>query len=271
VQVRPENVIVSLTSVPKRFGTTLPVVLAATRQQSVKLTTVVSLPQSYRKWGAPPPFETDMDGVRVFRPSRDHGPATKLLGGLEYAAENPEISHIITIDDDVVPGSARLFEYLIACAKITGGAVTAGGIRLKGEPYRGSGEGLSYKSRFERTHIPSGYRCVIYPVRPLLQSDLPFRMIEDMPAGTFNDDDAFFGCLLGALSIGLVGVPAARPRNVQGDGGSAVEEDTSVHRIDNQAEIFRHGVEQGFLPMPLPSVPVAVRLKLAAAFMRTML
>jgi len=269
--IRPENVIVSLTSVPKRFSSTLPAVLAATRQQSVVLRTIVSLPHCYRKWGAAPPFDTAQTNVEVFRPSQDYGPATKLLGGLEYAAAHPEISHIITVDDDGVPGSNRIFEYLIACAEITGGAVTAGGIRLKRPPYLRSGDGLSYRSRFGRTHIPSGYRCVIYPVAPLLQSDFPFRLMAEMPPGTFNDDDAYFGCLLGALSIGLVGVPAARPRNLEGDGGSAVVEGALVHRIENQAEIFRYGVARGHLPAQLPAMPLGQRLQLVAAYLRMQL
>lgn len=268
MRIQPENVIVSLTSVPRRFATTLPEVLSAIQRQSVAPRIVVSIPHAYRKWGASPPFETDIEGVEVFRPSRDYGPATKLLGGLEYAAAHPEITHIITVDDDVVAASDRLFEYLMVCAGITQGAVTPGGIRLKRPPFRRSGEGLSYKSRFHRTHIPSGYRSVIYPVAPLLRSDLPFRMIDDMPPGAFNDDDAYFGCLLGALSVELVAVPAIKPRNVAGDGGSAVQEAAAMHRVDNQAAILRHGVDRGFLKLPLPALPLLKRIKLALAYVR---
>lgn len=269
--IRPDRVIVSLTSVPRRFNTTLPKVLSALRRQSVAPRIVLSIPHSYRKWGASPPFATDVPDVEIHRPAEDYGPATKLLGGLEYAAAHPEVSHVITMDDDVVPGSDRLFEYLLTCSAIVGCAVTSGGIRLKHAPYRRSGEGLSYRSRFQRMHIPSGYRGVVYPVKPLLQSDRPFRLLAEMPPGTFNDDDACFGCLLGAMSIGLVGVPARKPINVEGDGGSAVSEMTTVHRVDNQAAIFQHGVERGFLGLPLPSLPLSKRIRLAAAHARLML
>jgi hypothetical protein len=245
-------ILLSLTSIPRRFDTTLPEVVRGLGRQSIDSPIVVNIPTSYRKWGAAavPTWLQGMDGVHVHRPSMDFGPATKLLGALEYASGRPDIEYIVTCDDDVLPRSRRHIEHLITCARLLPGcAVTIKGIELLHSPYR-TKDGLTYRSRNKPVHAPAGYNCVVYPAPKLLQTATPFTLRNTLSDGVFHDDDAYFGLVLSVLNIPLIAVPGQRTKSAGNDGGSGVAEDSGRDRRDNEMEIFSTAVRDGLLSVP---------------------
>jgi hypothetical protein len=245
-------ILLSLTSIPRRFETTLPEVVRSLRRQSVDSPVLVNIPTSYRKWGPAtvPAWLDGMNEVHVHRPSMDYGPATKLLGALEYARERPEIEYIVTCDDDMVPRSSRHIEHLITCARLLPGcAVTIKGIELLHPPYRAR-NGLDYRSRNRPVHAPAGYNCVVYPARKLLETATPFTLRNTLADGVFHDDDAYFGLVLSVLNIPLIAVPGQKTRSVGDDGGSGVAEAAGRDRRDNEMDIFSTAVRDGHLSVP---------------------
>jgi len=225
---------------------------------------LVNIPARYRKWGdAAPPTGIERDGVVVYRPSQDYGPATKLLGALEYCRDRPGIKYIITVDDDFVPRTRGHIQYLLKCARaLPGAAVTIGGILLDREPFR-SKDGIKYDQRLRRVHAPAGFRGVVYPA-DALRNTVAFELMASLPEGIFHDDDAYFGCVLSVLGVPLVAVPG-RPKMYEaaGAGTSAVAEHTSLHRIDNEMEIYRAAVRGGILRVPIPDPALPFRQKMA--------
>lgn len=250
------KVIVSLTSIPRRFDAALPRAVESLTRQSLPCQIVVNIPREYRKWGAVSGDDLPAmpDGVTIHRPSRDYGPATKLLGAIEYA-RGKAVSHIVTVDDDIVLSSPHYLRYLIACASIAKGcAVTVGGIRLDHAPFR-NGDGLTYGSKFTFVDSPAGYLGVVYPAGPLLASRLPFDLSGTLPPGTFNDDDAYFGAVLHQLGVPLLAIPkfpGKRNREAEGSGPSAVAEQAQADRVENESAIFSAAVAHGVIKVNRP-------------------
>lgn len=260
------NVVISLTSIPRRFSDALPRAVAALAGQSLQAPIVVNIPAGYRKWGPVEP--PSIPGATVFAPSRDFGPGTKLLGALEYIADKPEIDYVITCDDDVLPRSKTHLEYLLRCAEASpSAAITVKGVALEKPPFR-AGDGLRYKNRFRRVHLPAGFRGVVYPVRKLRNSLLPFAFANEFPDGVFNDDDFYFGVLLQKFGIPLVAVPSRKLADAQGAGESGVAEQVELDRRDNEADLIRFALDRGFLCRDLPPLTWAHKARLALLYLR---
>lgn len=270
--MRGDEVLISLTSVPRRFARSLAQTVAGLRRQSIKPTILLNIPTHYRKWGEAPPLPFEIPpGVKLYRPSQDFGPATKLLGALEYIRDRPQIRFIATADDDLYPPAAGHLQYLLSCAAaLPGSAITMGGILLEREPFRAD-DGLSYGKTMRLVHAPAGYRGVVYPAAPLRENNLPFELRKRLPEGIFQDDDAYFGCVLSALGIPLASVPGRpRMRKTDGAGASAVAEKAERSRIDNEMTIFQAAVGEGLLEVPIadPAISLKARASILLAYLR---
>jgi hypothetical protein len=114
------GVLISLTSVPRRFDGALLEILGRLKSQHLQCEILLNIPRLYRKWGAVhvPDNLTKMKGVTVFSPTRDYGPGTNLLGALEYIQNRRDITHIITVDDDIVIEDDCHLHYLAAHARV---------------------------------------------------------------------------------------------------------------------------------------------------------
>ncbi len=249
------TVVISLTSIPRRLDGALLETLAGIKRQRLKCEIIVNIPRQYRKWGAVesvPAAVLQVKGVTVFSPTRDYGPGTKLLGALEYIRDRPEITHIITVDDDIVIEDDLHLQYLAAHARVFPDvAITFGGIKLERFPFR-YGDGLSYDHKYKFVDGVHGFRGVLYPARHLLDSCLPFTFFENLPAGAFFDDDAYFGIVLSMLKIPLFAIPMRLPGGAGVkvsplEGGSAVQELVEKERTQNEMEIFQYAYNAGFL------------------------
>ncbi len=264
------NVLVSLTSIPRRIsGSSLDEVIASLLRQDIDCDIAIHIPYEYRKWGKfdlPEKF-TDIPRIRILRPQADYGPATKLLGALEYARDHPEIEHIITVDDDVCFQDKSHLRYLLAYGQaLPGHAITVGGIRLK-DMELSSRKSLRYRDIMRYVDIPAGYKGVVYPARKLLASPLPFELRHSLPDGIFHDDDAYFGILLNELSIPLLSVPSrpgsASRRQSREGGASAVAEGAGENRQANEMNILRYVASRGQIGRlsrrKLPPAPVLLK------------
>lgn len=272
--------VISLTSVPRRFDTSLRSTIQAVRTQVNCPDIIVNLPVRYRKWGTHevPAHLHGLANVTVNRTEVDYGPATKLLGALQFLSRNPGPTHVLTIDDDLVFTNKRHVDYLMRCSRIVPeAALTIGGIKLEGPPYR-CDRGLTYDNRYTFVDLPAGYRCSSYPVRPLLESPLTFSLREELPDGVFSDDDIYFGILLSLLGIPLFALPSGFFSGMVasiGAGESAVAEHVAVDRKTNESEILSDAVERGLLVpacrRPRAPFGVARHLRLRCERLRTAL
>jgi hypothetical protein len=252
--VKP-TVLISLTSIPRRLDGALLEALAGLKRQRLECEIILNIPRQYRKWGTlecVPAAVAQVKGVTVFFPRRDYGPGTKLLGALEYIKDRPEITHIITVDDDIVVEDNKHLQYLADHAEVFPDfAITFGGIKLERFPFR-YGNGLSYDHKYKFVDGVQGFRGVLYPARRLLNSDLPFTFFEKLPAGAFFDDDAYFGIVLSMLEVPLFAIPMRLPGGAgvkvsQLEGGSAVQELIEKERTQNEMEIFQSAYNAGYL------------------------
>lgn len=255
------NFLISLTSIPRRLDGSLLEVLATLKKQSLKCDILVNIPKAYRKWGPVqliPSVLRNLEDVVVFSPSVDYGPATKLLGALEYIQDRPEITHVITVDDDMLIDDPKHLAYLAKYSEILPDcAITFGGIKLEKFPFR-HGDGLTYERKFSFVDAPAGYKGVLYPMQRLRNSRVPFEFSNNLPPGVFNDDDAYFGIVLSTLNIPLFAIPK-RPRGSEiksspMEGGSAVVELAQKERTQNEMEIFQFAVSHGYFPNPTNDV-----------------
>ena len=90
--------VISLTSIPPRFGQ-LPRVIAALRAQTARARILLVLPSRYRRFPghhAPPPLE----GVEILRPDQDPGPIAKLALATQQARGGGQDCHLLYCDDD---------------------------------------------------------------------------------------------------------------------------------------------------------------------------
>lgn len=249
--------LISLTSIPRRLDGSLLEVVAALKRQSLKCTILINIPHTYRKWGpvgSIPIGLKQIEDVVIFSPKKDYGAATKLLGALEYVQDRPEVSHIITVDDDMIFEDPDHLRYLSNFAMFFPGyAVTFGGIKLEHFPFKFD-DGLTYYNRFKFVDVPAGYRGVSYPANLLRDSKLPVELSSSLPPGVFNDDDSYFGIVLSALGIPLFAIPNRHGGfqvqvSTQGN-ESAVAELADKERTQNEMEIFQYAVSHGYFLDP---------------------
>lgn len=237
------KVLVSLTSVPKRLKSSLPIVLEELGKQSLDCDILLCVPHTYRKWGTVSAHDIGPlpEYVTLYRPSEDFGPATKLLGALEFSKDR-DYDAIITVDDDVVFSNSKYLNYLAGFHEISADVCwTVGGIKLGSWPYHNR-FGLQYDRRFQQVDAVRGVTGTVYPVKKLMETPLPFELRKQLPSGIFHDDDAYFGAVLYKLGIPLYAVPMMHGNNVvevDNAGESAVIEKTEEPRTSNESRIFR--------------------------------
>jgi hypothetical protein len=190
--------------------------------------------------------------ITVFRPKKDYGPATKLFGALEYIKTRPEITRIITVDDDIEFIYADHIERITSLhAKRPDEVLTFSGLRLSRYPYRFS-NGLDNDNYCCYVDVPAGFFGVSYPVKRLLENAhlLKDEFIATLPAGVFHEDDSYMAIICGIAGIPIYsfkGEYLVMVRQTH-DGGSAISEQMGKDRIDNECEIYQFAVSKGYLP-----------------------
>jgi len=249
------DTLISLTTIPRRFNTCLPNVIRSIKSQTIKCKILINIPTKYKKWNDDifiPEYLIDND-IIIFRTVKDYGPATKLLGAVEYLSKNniTNIRNIITIDDDMIYSDIHHIEKLNTMSNIFPEyIITYSGIKLGSFPYRYQ-NGLIYNN-LGFVDVPAGFFGVVYPVSCLKQANnyLQDDFISTLPPGIFNDDDAFFGIVFSVANIPIYSCMGDIVLNVEptNDGGSAVSEHVSKHRCDNESELFQFAVMKSFLP-----------------------
>lgn len=246
-----DKYIVSLTSIPRRLDKSIFITIKELKKQSMISKILINIPYKYKKWkeyNLDKDFFKNDENVIIYRPSKDYGPATKLLGALEYIKDKKHIKYIITVDDDIIFNNGKVIETLIKNSeKHKDCAFTFGGIKLVNYPYK-YGNGLKYNN-IGYVDVPSGYMGVLYPCDKLRINNKIFNYMENLPDGIFNDDDAYFGIILSILKIPLISLKKISSiKLAKYCGGSAVSENTSKHRIINEMEIFQYAVKHNLLP-----------------------
>jgi len=249
------DTIISMTSIPRRFNTCLPGVIESLKRQSAKYTIVLNIPTEYVKWKGEvniPDWITNDAAITVFRPKKDYGPATKLLGALEYIETRPGIKNIITVDDDIEFLYENHIERIVdLSSKRPGEVLTHSGLRLAHPPYRFR-NGLDNDNYTCYVDVPAGFFGVLYPVNRLLENTLLFtdEFISTLPSGVFHDDETFMAIVCGIAEIPIYsfkGEHAVMVRQTY-DGGSAIAEQMGKDRTDNETELYQFAVSKGYLP-----------------------
>jgi glycosyltransferase involved in cell wall biosynthesis len=252
------RVLLSVTSVPQRFDNSLREVVS--KLQETGETVVVCLPTHYRKWGrAPTPdYLTNYSNIVLFQPSKDYGPATKLLGALEYIhGAKDTFDAIVTLDDDLyyADTSAAITYLKQQSLQRPGCVITIGGLKLGHFPYRPK-NGV-YGNNVGYVDAVAGFRGVYYPLDKIKHDRRIFDFVSEFPEGIFNDDDAYFGICLSRMEVPIFAVKPPKRNSdrvavtlvsAQGAGGSAVQEKAEMNRIDNAMRIFQFAVSKGWLP-----------------------
>jgi len=243
-----EQVLISLTSIPRRFDSSLIEVLNSLKKQHRKCKIILNIPKEYKKWGEPEIPEELLNDKEIilWRPAKDYGPATKLLGALEYISKNPGFKYVLTVDDDLYYKDCEYLDYILEFSKLMPScALTTHGIKLKHYPFEHK-NGLEYINKFCFVDVPAGYRYVLYPVEPLMKDDSIFTFSEKLPKGIFNDDDAYFGIFLNYINVPLFAMP--KKPGIKGilacnAGSSGVTEKVEKSREKNVTEIFQYAVQ----------------------------
>lgn len=237
------RILVALTTIPRRLKSSVPDVFACLKAQDLEFDVVISVPRTYRKWGAIDESAVSEipNWVNLHRPTEDFGPATKLLGALEFAS-NRNYDHIITVDDDVIFSPKNYLSYLAGYSSIDPDAAwTVGGIQLSCWPYHNR-FGLRYNSEYCYVNAVRGVAGTVYPVRKLLSSNLPYSLRNKVLSNAFHDDDAYFGAVLHSMDIPIIAVPS-HPHGgvvtIASSGESAVAEKQDRDRKTNESEFFR--------------------------------
>lgn len=159
------RVVISLTSIPPRFGS-LHACLSALLQQTAEIAAVnLYLPRQYRRFPGTWPLPIVPEGVSIHQVAHDLGPATKILPAV--AAYRGTDTLILFCDDDRIydPGWAA---HLIAAAKAhPGSAVAAFGTKV--------------------SHISdTGWVSPQVPAAPFVKKDLAYRAKRALSLGRWK-------------------------------------------------------------------------------------
>ena len=136
-----DEYLISLTSIPRRLNKNYRIMILYLKKQTFKCKILVNIPRTYKKWGdytLPDNIVEDDELVEIYRPKKDYGPATKLMGALDYIKEtgNKTIKYVITMDDDVFYKNFNTVDTLVrAEKKFKNCAITFNGIKLIKHPY----------------------------------------------------------------------------------------------------------------------------------------
>jgi hypothetical protein len=192
-----------MTSVPSRFKTTLPTVIKEIQKSIPNVEIIVSIPKSYRKgweWNEP-----DLDEIKKISTlnivEEDWGPATKLLGGIEWVKNNNlNIDSIITFDDDIILNDFKLQVQNLSTNFLNKKCIiTSRGLKASYAPYY-SGNGLF---GIEESYCDgvAGFLGVFYP-STFWENDTCFDLIKSDNL-FYSEDDAYFGAVAKTLNINI--------------------------------------------------------------------
>jgi len=256
------HILVSVTTIPRRFAQSLPAVIASIQRQTRRVKIIVNIPDNYVKWpgssvGPIPEAWTHDPDILVYTTSRDYGPATKLLGAIEFLATGEErqgivpsqITHILTIDDDIVYTDTQFIQRFVdAIAQYPKYVLPIKSICLGCPPYH-QARGLIY-DREGFVDVPRGFHGVAYPLSELAPDRFYMspEFIGTLIPEVFNDDDAFFGIILGIMNVPIFVTNFKLDAKVVDDGKSAVQENVAKNRLTAEMEIYQFAVQKGYLP-----------------------
>lgn len=256
------HILVSVTTIPRRFAQSLPAVIASIQQQTRRVKIIVNVSDNYVKWpgssvGPIPEAWTHDPDILVYTTSRDYGPATKLLGAIEFLAAGEErqgivpsqITHILTIDDDIVYSDTQFIQRFVdAIAQYPRYVLPIKSICLGCPPYHHC-KGLIY-DREGFVDVPRGFHGVAYPLSKLAPDRFYMspEFIGTLIPEVFNDDDAFFGIILGIMNVPIFVINHRLETGSVDAGESAVQENSSKNRMTAEMEIYQFAVQKGYLP-----------------------
>jgi hypothetical protein len=260
------NLLLSISTVPPRFQDILPEVLDSLREVECKK--IVLIPKRYLKWGVPkiPSSIIERQDIEVVMPKLDYGPATKLLGAIEYARLHNQFTHILTLDDDAYyTRPLDLIKRFKDIAALRANEVlTIGGIKIVSHPYAYR-NGLMIHNH-GHVDLVTGCDGVLYPLS-LIDNDLLFSGFDDLPKGIFNDDDLYFGIVLSRLKIPVFSFATTKEirkqnpiKHVWQNSFSAVQFGVDLSRVTNQMQIIQYAVHQGWLPNPYSRISFSDKL-----------
>jgi hypothetical protein len=259
------DILVSMTSIPPRFSNSLKQVLEYTfnslKESDFDFRILVTIPVTYKKWGS-----WNIDNLLKSLPQNgenkiffqivdlDWGPATKLIGAVDYCQKHEVLPEFIfTIDDDIIFDSLNesILTYIEKYRTLrTQAVMTSGGIVLDHEPYK-YGDGLKYDTDGDFVDAVAGYKGVLYPYSMIGGYFMYFLkdIITNYPVDIFNDDDASIGITLSKANKPIYGF-----RNVSSecfkclDGGySGVQDKVSSDRIVRESEIYQIAVQREYI------------------------
>ena len=257
----PSEILISMTSVPRRFNTSLPEVISKLVPNKYNIPLVLVIPQEYKKFGAAkiPQSLLDNKNIIVYRPQKDYGPATKLLGALEYVKKSAEdkkenkYKYILTHDDDLWYENFNTYldQLMSYISKYPETAITVRGIRLQRPPYHFT-NGLNYHNVGVHVDVPSGFLGVLYPLSKIGLQDRIFEFQKECPSEIFHDDDVFFGIFLGKEKIPIFAMPPPPTRQIfhQETNKSAVGDLVPCERTSMESFLLQWAVEKKYLPNP---------------------
>lgn len=242
--------IISITSVPSRFKNELMRVLKSLSNKTLSIPIIVSIPKSYRKgWTYTAEEIADiakLPGVIVNIIDDDYGPATKLLGGIEWAKKNnKDLDHIITMDDDIIfeNPTEKIIDLLELQKKHNEHVITYHGLKLTKPPYY-SGNGLDGVKE-DWSHSVAGFLGVIYP-KSFIDSDVPFNLFKELNPNFYSEDDAYFGAVAARLNIKIwSSTNKSKWSSISKE--SAVDATLSGDRRDRESQMYNELIDKGFL------------------------
>jgi hypothetical protein len=257
------KILISITSVPQRFDNSLIEVLNSLK--NIPNDKICPIPIYYKKWGAAhlPQSLKIRNDIKIFRPTIDYGPATKLLGAIEYLQQDHNYTHVLTLDDDVY---YRNPDQLICrmqaeAIRYPNSVLTIGGIRLIRHPYSRKA-GLKYHNK-GHVDLVCGCTGTLYPVSAFSDPKPFFDLRHRLPEGIFNDDDLYFGIVLSIKKYPVISIDAIdriienckRPMiSTSSSNDSAVQSGTAKNRQTNESELIQFAVKNSLLPNPYTRV-----------------
>lgn len=253
ILIKHINIIISLTTVPRRFNEAINSINYLIKN-NCKYKIILNIPKTYRKWkNFNIPNIKLHNNIIINKCSLDYGPATKLIGTLEYLKINKlfNIKSVITIDDDQFYNVNYLEKLALMGEKYKNTIITKHGMSLLNYPFKWT-NGISHdKTPLYKSDFPIGVDGVLYPIEKLINSDI-YNLIYKLPNYVFCDDDTYFGMIAYILNIPIITVSeeikkiSSRIRN-KNCGGSACHEGINKDRDTCSSELVQFGIKHNYL------------------------